>query len=222
VNRILLILTLQFFITSSILSQKIEDSELWSGYTAKYKINKKWRLSGEYQIRFDNNVSKLKNNFLELNVQKKLSKKFYLNMQYRYSWIVNERNKKRYSIDGIYKQKIFKKALKLKYRTKFQIEQVQYNGQVIVDWRNKLTIEKKLSKKIDVFGEYELFLNVFKLKSFARFDPPELTTNRYTAGFNYQIKKVELQLFYRIESSINSADNECDQIFGFGIVHKLK
>lgn len=99
---------------------------------------------------------------------------------------------------------------------------MQYNGQIIVDWRNKLTLEKKLSKKIDAFGEYELFLNVFKLKSFARFDPPELSTNRYTAGFSYQIKKIELQLFYRIDSSINSLEYECEQIFGFGIVHKLK
>jgi hypothetical protein len=186
----------------------------------KYSVNKKWKVYGEAQWRFDNILATSTPFFLEAGGRRKINKIASIKLQYRYTWISGERNTQRLAIDGRFKWKIFDKKYNVYYRTRAQLERVNFNGQIISDWRNKFGVERKFSKKFVMYVNYELCLRVLKLKSFVRIDPPRLTGNRYTLGAKYQFKKNEIGVFYRLDQALNSR-NEFSHIVGLGISRKL-
>lgn len=220
-KRFLIILAFVCPFANSIVAQEINLSEVWMSYSAKYSINKKWRVYGETQWRINNHSALSNPFFLEFGGRKKLNKVSSIKFQYRYTWIKAERNTQRLAIDGRFRWKVWDKKLLIQYRTRLQVERVNYNGQVISDWRNKVGIERKFSKRFFMYFDYESFIRLLKLKSFIRNDSPRFNKNRYTLGAKYKLKKNELKAFYRIDQGLNFP-NELIHIFGFAITRKLK
>tara|TARA_R110002050_G_scaffold20348_1_gene57631 strand:- start:20703 stop:21317 length:615 start_codon:yes stop_codon:yes gene_type:complete len=202
------------------IAQKINIGNLWASYSMKYSVNEKWKVYGEAQWRLDNYSSTPTPFLVDFSGRNKVNKVFSIKLQYRYRWVNGERNTQRLAIDGRFKWKAWDKKLRIQYRTRLQVTRVNYNGQIISGWRNKVGIERVFSKKFSVYANYENFIQVLKLKSFIRIDAPQFNKNRYTLGVNYKFKKNEFNAFYRIDQSLNY-DNVLIHILGLGITRKL-
>ena len=94
-------------------------------------VNKKWKVYGESQWRLKNYSDIPNPFFLEFGGRKKINKVSSIKLQYRYTWINGERNTQRLAIDGRFKWKIWDKKLVIQYRTRVQVERVNYNGQIM-------------------------------------------------------------------------------------------
>lgn len=219
-RKFLIILVFVCSFDGLMVAQEINFSEVWASYSTNYSINKKWKVSGEAQWRFTNYPAQPNPFFLEFVGRKKINKVSAIKLLYRFTWIDGERNTQRLALDGNFKWKVWNKKLVIKYRSRIQVERVNFNGQVISDWRNKVGIERKFSKKFFVYLNYEGFVRLIKLKSFLRVDSPSFNKNRLTVGAKYKRSKNEFKAFYRIDQALNQ-QNQLVHILGFSIAHKL-
>ncbi|MFT6324236.1 MAG: hypothetical protein ACJA2N_001099 [Salibacteraceae bacterium] len=202
-------------------AQELNTTEVWTSYSVKYAVNKKWKVYGEAQYRFNNHSDLPQPFFLEFGGRKKINKVSSIKLQYRYTWVNGERNTQRLALDGRFKWKVLDKKTVLQYRTRAQVERVAFNGQITSDWRNKIGIVREFSKKFDLYLDYESFIRLLKLKSFLHVDSPKFNKNRFTLGGKYTFKKNEFKAFYRLDQSVDYSQ-QISHVFGFGMVRKLK
>lgn len=198
-RKFILVFIMAFCAIQSTAQEEVQrDNELWTGFSAKYKLSKKIQFGLEQQVRINDNLRNLKSNFFELGARYKWNKHFSVKFQYRYTLRTDLRNVNRYSLDVKAKWKIKPLKLHFTYRPRFQHSAVVYTLQPASYFRNKLTLEFEGWKKITPFASYE---NFYKLN-----EHNEFRGNRYIIGMNAKLgKQLDLKAFYGIDQEINKS-----------------
>lgn len=207
-----------FSISPGLFAQdELVDIELWTGFAAKMKINKRLKIELEEQFRFKDTAKTFKSSFTELSARYKINKQFSLKSSYRYS-IRNgyrQRNRNRMSLFVYYNWDKKNFPLSFQYRMGFQNDIEAYNGQLITYTRNRIKIKYKSLKDSEPFISYE---------SFYRFNSKnEFRGNRFTTGLAWKLTKaIELTAFYRVEQEINVKQPERQHIGGLMLSYTFK
>ena len=174
----------------------IQDHEVWAGVVLKKELTKKLTLNLDNQVRISDNLNGVRSNFVELGLKYDLNKIFSVRGQYRYTFRNNTRNTERISLDAMAKWKFKPAKLQFKYRARFQNTMVVYSGQHLTTFRNRFTVQYKISKKWRTYVEYESFYRFNTRNEFRR--------NRGTLGAKYRInKEIQLKGFLQIDQDIN-------------------
>ncbi len=206
---------LTILISNNSFSQTITDNQLWSGASAKLKLNKKFSISLAEQFRFKNNISTKKLSFTEMGIKYKLNKHFSFATKYRYVAIPIKKNKRRISFDVYYSWKKKNFPLSLKYRFRLQDTKKFNSTKQKADYlRNKLTLGYNASKLVDPFIAYELYF---------RFDNKnEFRAKRFTFGLAWRLnKRINLTTYYRIQKDINVKKPEKLNIIGLNFAYNI-
>lgn len=205
-RRLFILLFLTGFMHESY-SQKDVENELWLGYSAKFKISNHWKWGLKTQQRYNENWEDIKLNLISANLTYKINNHFGLKADYRHTWIPDERNLRRYTMNFLAKTKVEKYNLKIGYRARVLTNFAYYTNEFSADLRNKLTIQHKLTKKLLPYASYELFYGIDEDK--------EIKNHRYTIGFDYRIKKkTTIKTYLRFDQEANDETPNHQRIFG--------
>ncbi len=218
----------RFFIVTVILfygnysHSQINDFQIWAGVIIKKDFTKKTSIQLDEQIRFFENVSRIKQFYTEATIEYQLNKHIDFSGNYRFI----QQNEKsffetmhRLSINVAVKQKISKFifSLRSRYQKEFYPAWFYYENPLDPDQylRNKLTIETKLIKKLDTYLSTEIYYQL---------DNPQgniFDKARYETGLNYKInKKKYLNVFFMLQKQINVTKADADYILG--VNYKIK
>ncbi|ANW96568.1 hypothetical protein AXE80_09880 [Wenyingzhuangia fucanilytica] len=200
------------------------DLETWSSINLKYKINKKWAVTLEGQLRLENNSSEVSQYFGQLDLEYSLTKRFELTGALRY--IKNNDNTGkiqgyedhfRYHIDGTYKQKI--NQVDLKYRVRYQNRnELKIDDEFKQIVRFKVDAVYNIKKwKLDPELSGELFRSVGSASE------NQLESYRITLGTTFKVhKSAKMKLFYRFDKELNVTYPRAVNIIGVKYTYSLK
>ena len=209
--RRLLILFILIGFTQTSFSQEEVENELWLGYTAKFKISNHWKWGLKTQQRYNENWEDIKLNLISTNLTYKINDHFGVKADYRHTWIPEERNVRRYTMNFLAKTKIDKYKLRIGYRARVLSNFAYYTNEFSADFRNKLTLQHKLTKKLLPFASYELFYGIDEDK--------EIRNHRYTLGLDYRIKKkTTIKSIARLDQQ---ADGDLQRIIGVSLIQSF-
>tara|TARA_B100000959_G_C14986423_1_gene625809 strand:- start:1402 stop:2097 length:696 start_codon:yes stop_codon:yes gene_type:complete len=188
-----------------------DETESWNSIGFEKNLPYSLELEFDQEIRLIDQLSTVKQTISEISLSYKILDGVRIFIPLRYA-IFEDKVKQRLSFGGSYKYGW--DPVSLKYRIKLQ--RTYENGDSPEDLiRNRITIEYKLSKKIEpyVSGEF------FHLYNIDRFQYNE---NRISFGFNVDLpKKRSIKIFYtRKKEDIDSS--KPDQINIFGLAYDLK
>lgn len=187
--------------------------EVWTGFTLKKDLNKKFSVNFDDQIRITEGSS-IRVNFMEAGIKYKFVKNAAFKVQYRYSIRNNMRNTKRLSFDLSYKWKIKPANLEIKYRARFQNAVVEYTGQSFTYFRNRLVLTYKFNKKWSAYGSFENFYRFNERNDFR--------ANRYEFGANYSInKQLDLKTFAQYDYDLNVKSPASRSVIGVLLKYKF-
>lgn len=216
-KRFLATLIILFIATPLFSQNELVDTELWSGLAVKMKVNKKWKIELEEQIRFKDSIKTLKSSFTELSARYKINKQFSLKAGYRYSirYGYRQRNRNRMALFLYYNFERDELPISIQIRSGFQNDIEDYNGQLLSYSRNRIKVNYNPFKDVESFFSYE---------SFYRFNSKnEFRTNRFTGGLSLEINKaLDLTGFYRVEQEINVDEPERQHIIGLMLTYSFK
>lgn len=184
----------------------VRDLETWTSVNLKYKINKKWAVALEGQLRLDDNSSMVNQYFGQFDLEYSLSKHVEFSGALRYlkkndhsGKIQGYEDYIRYHLDGTYKHKI--NDLSLKYRVRYQN-------------RSELKVEDALKQTVRFKAEAEYNIKKWKLdpelsgelfRSIGASTENQLQSYRITLGTTFKIhKSAKMKLFYRFDKEVNT------------------
>jgi hypothetical protein len=219
-HRLIIILISVSFAITSLQAQDNADmkphfTEVWTGFTVKKKMSKKFTLQLEDQVRFSENYAGVRLNFIEVGLNYHIKKGWNASANYRYSFRNSSRNTKRVSFDLSYKLKIKPVKAEIKYRARYQNTVVTYTGESLNFIRNKLTLTKRLTKKWSLYSSYELFLNMS--------DEYEHQANRFVFGTKIKCNKhLQLKAFAQYDQDIHGKYQPKRTVFGLVGTYNFK
>jgi hypothetical protein len=203
------------FVVAIVQGQPTTDNQLWTGFQAETDITKRLTLGLSVEVRFDNDISRLRSIFGQLEADWKFNKYLSASVSYRYGGRqydeLSEFSKgHRISlyVTGKYKSKKFSIG-NLNVNSFTISNRAGYYNQYLVDapvdrvtpqkyFRNKSQLKYDITKKLSSFVYFEFFYCFSK-------DTPEVDENRYAGGLEYDLNKKE-----QCESSIYVSDgSEC-------------
>ncbi|MBN4071489.1 DUF2490 domain-containing protein [Crocinitomix catalasitica] len=197
------------------ISQKSNDLEVWAGIGLKFKLNKKYTLYVNEQIRLNNVVTSIRTTFSDLGLRYKLNKWIDLQGNVRFNLNPSAANKARASFDVNYGWS--KKKFPLSFGCRSRIQNVT----TLVNWKNQTYLREKIgvgynmSKLVDPYFAYEIF---FQFNG--RY---KLNKARTTAGLNWRLGKcLKLKTFYRLQSEIFTKNGKRQHILGLGLSASFK
>ncbi|NOR86796.1 MAG: DUF2490 domain-containing protein [Bacteroidales bacterium] len=211
VSAFLLVFLLSSIFPHQMFSQE-DDFQIWGDVSAKYKINKKFRLSMEMGLRTRENSTLMKQSYAELGGRYKLSKRFNIALKYRFTDYqeLSKISVQRVNFDAAYNKKLSR--IRLTLRMRYQYEWLSKNYVNELDeqtLRSRLTISYDIKKsKIEPFFAFEHY---FDLNG----DYMGLTTKlRYTLGADMPMTNwSDISVAYRIEPEYNQVNPLTSYIF---------
>ena len=226
--KILVVFTALLFTSFSFSQDNTDDLASWTALNLKYKLNKKWTLNLEGQLRLKEDISEVDEYFSELGASYTLFKGFKLGTGLRYirendnvGNIQGYENHFRYNIDASYKHKI--KDFSLKYRLRYQnknelgvsTSEGDYAKQNL---RLKTSLEYNFSNwKLDPKFSAEIF------NRFGKDANNEFSKYRLTFGTEYKLKKMgTIGVFYRLEKELNITNPNITNIIGLKYTFTFK
>lgn len=233
---VLLTLILPIFISNYGISQEgeyveIQDFETWSKAGINIKLNKKWSLGLEEQLRLKTNSSVIDSYFTELNVKYKMESGFFIGGGFRFIKENDNEGKVqgyethlRYNLDLGYKHSLDR--LKLGYRLRMQSKNE-------IGSTAGLNSSPTNTLRLKIGGEYNIkkwkFDPKLSIEVFNRFEEGQqngLNKFRTTLGTTYDLKKYgDLAMFYRIERELNPLYEDYPKItyiLGVSYIYTIK
>jgi len=138
-----------FSILFTVKGQKPTDFELWTGASVKLKLNKRFKVDVEQQVRFNDTISSLKKTFTELGLKYQMNKSIAFKVNYRFVIRPTKSNQNRISLDAYYHWDKKKFPLSFDYRLRFQNTKNSILGENFTYLRNKLSLKYNLTKLVD-------------------------------------------------------------------------
>lgn len=199
-NKYLIIFLLMMigFVFTVPASAQEEDFQVWGDISAKYKINKKFRLDTRLGLRTRENSELLKQYHWDLGVKYKLNKRFTFGTRYRYINYIEfgKTSIHRLNLDLVYDNKIgrFSYDIRGRYQQQwfYSNYKQEYTAQV---FRTKFELSYNVRKnKIEPFIAIEHYLG---LNGELQWLTDQM---RYTLGASYPVNKwSDLSLAFRIQ-----------------------
>ena len=202
-----------FIFSFSAFSQQ-NDFQNWTSFKLSQKVYKRTNISVKEGLRFRENSSLLSKTFTDVKLSHRIKKTdLEFSAGYRfsdeYSIDFSSEYKHRYYFD--FSSKYDYKRFNIALRDRFQYQ--GNNSSFKPLFRQKIELSYNLRKTpFEPYIQFEFFLN---------FDE-QFEKLRYTAGFSYPIlKKMNANLFYRIQQELNSSNPENLFILGTSLSYKL-
>lgn len=195
VRYILPLLIPLFFLEGKLFAQST-DFQTWNSIAAEKSFDKKWTVSLEEELRLQDNSTRLRSNYLDLDVTYQCSKRFDVTGAFRFIMKPDELATRLY-VDFSYSQPI--NDWTVKGRIRVQHEFVP-NAQDENYLRPQLTIEYRISKKCEPFIEEELFYQLFY------YEGDQFNESRTSAGARYKFNKnhsVKMSYLFEKEFNVN-------------------
>ncbi|MFT5512899.1 MAG: hypothetical protein ACI8SE_001298 [Bacteroidia bacterium] len=204
----------------------VRDFEAWSSVGLKFKIDKKWSLSFEEQLRLRDDASNVDIYFSELGLNYKLDKHFGFGLAGRFirdnddqGKIQGYENHFRWNADVLYKHKI--NRFDLKYRVRYQSKDELGVANTVNDPRTN-TVRFKFGAdynfkdwKFDPEFSSEIFKKTESDEGFNKF--------RLTLGTTYETKKIgDFGVFYRMEKELTGLYPKTTNIAGLKYRYTIK
>ena len=208
---------------------EVRDLETWTSAQVGLKLNKKWSLGLEGQLRLDKNSQELKSIFSELGAAYKFSKHFSITGGFRYS-IKNDNvgqvqgleHFMRYQLDAEYKHdlKRFDLSYRFRYTNANEFGITQADGDIPEQFfRLKTGVDYNIRNwKLDPELAGEIFTKYVKDGQSNGFD-----SFRITAGTSYDLKSFgKIGLYYRMDREITSYYPKTTNIVMLKYAYKFK
>jgi hypothetical protein len=199
-------LTFLFFILSIVFANAQEqDFQIWGDFSPRYKINKKWRLDGEFGLRTRENSQILKQYYLEFGGRYKINKRFDIATKYRFTnyYRRGKTSTHRLNADLFYDNKWKRFTWQLRGRYQHEWFASNYSREYEErTWRTRLRISYNIRKnKVDPYTKFEHFMGLNGKYLW-------LTTDvRWTIGAEYPINKwSDIDISYKIETEFYTAN----------------
>jgi hypothetical protein len=200
----------------------VRDMEVWTSVELKYKINKKWKIGFEEQLRLKNNATEVDQYFSELTANYSLNKAFTVGVGGRFvrendnqGKIQGYENHFRWNFDLGYEHKIDRLSLAYRLRYQTKSEWVE-NASAKNNFRLKIEGKYNFNHwKFDPVLSAEIFNSISNDMTFNKI--------RWTAGTSYSAKNIgEFGLFYRMERELNESYPKTTNIIGFNYQYTIK
>lgn len=199
-------------------AQRAADLEAWTGFKLSKDLPKGFAVSAEWQSRFDDNVSKLKRNYLYLNADYKVKKWLFVLVQYRFSTNPYS-DAHRFRTGLSFKKKLGKFSLadRLIYQHQYGFLSEEWIGEFGPSraLRNRLQVGYSLSKKIGLSVSAEPSWKV---------NPGRFTLSRirYMAAADFDLpKKFSATLFYLLQPDYNRVNPSMNYVCGLTLAYEL-
>lgn len=217
--KTLLIATYSLFCLLN-LSAQTNDAQLWADLKLEYKLNEESSFYVQSGIRFSENISKIGLAFTEVGGDYELNKTWALGASYRY--YLNRKNEDLYSnrhklnLDLSFKKNYYLLGFKLRTRVQMEYKDFYSSNDGLVpsfEWRNKLELKYKLTKKFKPFVSFECYLPITNSDYF------ELNKTKYSFGFEYKInKRNSLEIYYLYQQQCNQNNPTRDFVTGISYI----
>ncbi len=203
---------------------EVKDLETWSSLNLKYKIDEKWDIALQGQLRLDNNSSEVSQYFGQLELGYSPFKHFEFGGALRYikkndntGAIQGYEDHFRYHLDGVFKHK--KNNFKFKYRARYQNKNELGSDDVAKKYfRFKAGIDYNIRKwKFDPELSGELF------RPLGSESDNQLDGYRLTLGTSFKVyKSSKIGIYYRYEKELNTGYPKTTNIIRLKYTHILK
>lgn len=155
--------------------------------SVNYRINKKWKIAGQYRYSLQKDLQEFRSSAAQFDVEYNITENISLETGYRFTTSFKEDNHRLFG--GIKYDKKFN-AFKLFSGIKYQFSTGSFDSRYMNYYkrpnhtlREKIGLEYNIPKsKIDVYTSAELFLRL------AEEDPFKINRARYEIGGNYKYK----------------------------------
>jgi len=173
-----------------------------------YRINKKWKIAGEYRYSLQKDLQEFRSSAGQLQVQYDFNKKFSIETGYRFTTSFKEDNHRLFAaLKYDYKFSDFTLFSGIKYQFStgsFDSRYMNYYKEPRQMLREKIGLDYNIPKsKASVYTSAEIFLKL------ADDDPIKFNRMRYTVGGDYKLKygnAFGLSLFY--DDKVNPRKND--------------
>jgi len=202
------------------MSAQTNDAQLWADLKLDHKLNSNASIYGQVGSRFSENISKIGMGFAELGTDYELNKTWEIGASYRfYSSRKNEdlySNRHKFNLDLSFKKSYYLLSLKLRTRAQMQFKDIYCSSDGKIpgfQWRNKLELKYKLTKKIKQFFYFECYLPLSNSESF------ELTKTKYCIGGEYKInKRNSFEIYYLYQGQLHQNNPDRDFVTGISYI----
>lgn len=215
-----LVFLLIFFSSDSFAQKKYKDFWQWNTFSLEKKINVRWSINFEEELRFFDNATRINLFYTNLGFTYKINRLFKAAVVYRH--IQKSTNTKGYSsrhriyADLIFKYKINKITLGYRSRLQTQVRDVRSSEDGTTPesyWRNKFdfkyTAKEKFTPYIAAEFRYQ-FPNPRLQEANNKFN-----RGRFYFGCDYEVnKKNTVGLYYMIQDEFNVNEAEIDYVLG--------
>ncbi|MCU0355402.1 MAG: DUF2490 domain-containing protein [Cytophagales bacterium] len=201
------------FLPETALAQSRDDRQVWGSVKIEKELTKRWRVAGEYQMRFEDNASNLRGHYFSAEAGYRFFRFLEGEAEYRFITAA-ERNANRVRINLIAKARIRK--VTLSWRTGFQRQFEDFADADVADqarnyWRNRFQAKWKFAKRWAVLGAWEPFYRIDPEGNDSKFD-----RLRYTAGLEWEfVENHHFGASYLYQPQINRRSPRTFHIFNF-------
>ncbi len=194
-----------------------DDRLLWTSLKVKKNLTKRWSLSGEYQLRLEEDITTLRGHYMSIEAGYDFFK--FLSGGVEYRFVADpDRTANRVQVSLTGKAKIKRVGFSVR-----SVYQRQFEDFVDADtddknsdyWRNRFQLKWKVTKNWDLYGSWEPFYRVSEKDN--KFD-----RLRYTTGIEWEfVNNHSIDLAYLYQPQINRKSPRKFYIFSVGYVWKI-
>jgi len=197
----------------SVVEAQENDFQIWGNMSAKYKINKKIKLTSFIGIRSYENAQQIRKYYADLGLKYNISKRLAIATKYRFSYyhLNSKVSTHRVGVDAIYSFKKWGRT-RLSIRERYEYEWLVVNPANIgedMTLRSRFTLTYDIKKcKIEPYVSIEHYWGLSGRLG------GETKLLRWTMGAQMPVNKwSELQLSYRIQKQVYTAKPTVAYIF---------
>ncbi|HHG84377.1 MAG TPA: DUF2490 domain-containing protein [Bacteroidetes bacterium] len=206
---------------SKLSAQRVEDQQ-WFSATISQDVRKfRWSLEQNVRMRYGFTITD--NYFTAFGLRRKLNKRLVISANYRLGWKnpgINPAVYHRFNLDARLRKRWKKKDLELTWRPRIQVKFRPDKREVDRTWyiRNKLTLSRKLNKKMDLWGAAEIYTQLNEAYQ-------GLNNDEWRAYLGLDIdvgKRKQLSLYYLYSKEFNQTAPFQTHVLGLNFAYRLK
>ena len=200
------------------------DNQLWTAFQVETDITKRLTVGLDVEVRFDQNISRLRSAFGQAEVSWKFNKYLSASIDYRYGGKENDKlsefskgHRISLFVTGKYKFYDFTISNRAGYYNQYLVDAPEGSVNPEKYFRNKTQLRYNITKKISPFVYFEFFYR-FSGKT------QEVDENRYAGGVEYDFNKknsVKVLYMYLTEVNVKPKNKDDRNIISVGYTLKF-
>jgi hypothetical protein len=214
----IILIVLPFAISSCIMAQSKNDTQLWLGVSAKKKLYNGFVGTFQYRARKTENISTYKGSYFYFTLEKKLNKTFNIETNYRLA-VIDNSFYHRYAL-GIEAQ-AKSNHNKLIFRPMVQYQKQASSNDIETSYNSKTYFRPRLTWKNDFINNIEFYAY---LEPFYKIDK-NINVNWWqnSIGFKYEVSKnVKLNPYFIWQPDYTHKSPATNYILGFDLEFNFK